>query len=79
MMSFSLGRTIFLKSRMPLKAFSTKVKEDFANVGEFIDKIVKDNDVVLFIKGTPTAPMCGFSRNVLNILKHQGTLKYFPR
>jgi monothiol glutaredoxin len=51
---------------------STSVKEEFKNVGEFIDKVVKENDVVLFIKGTPSAPQCGFSRNVVKILQLQG-------
>ncbi len=28
---------------------------------EFIDNEVKTNDVVLFMKGTPQFPQCGFS------------------
>jgi len=37
-----------------------------------IKKIIEDNKVVLFMKGTPEMPMCGFSAavvNILNILK----------
>jgi monothiol glutaredoxin len=28
-----------------------------------IQKMVDANDIVLFMKGTPEQPMCGFSRN----------------
>lgn len=33
-----------------------------------IDNMVKENKVFLFMKGTPTAPMCGFSYRVARIL-----------
>ena len=39
---------------------------------EAIDKAVKGNDVVLFMKGTPTFPQCGFSATVISILDHLG-------
>ena len=34
-----------------------------------IEKTVNDNEVCLFMKGTPDAPQCGFSMAVTNILK----------
>jgi monothiol glutaredoxin len=34
-----------------------------------IQQIIKQNDVVLFMKGTPDMPQCGFSMTVSNILK----------
>lgn len=34
-----------------------------------IDNVVKTNDVVLFMKGTPDFPQCGFSQRVTAILK----------
>lgn len=37
---------------------------------EIIDKTVKDNPLVLFMKGTVDRPQCGFSRTVVQIL-HQ--------
>lgn len=37
-----------------------------------IDKAVKTNDVVLFMKGTPTFPQCGFSSVVVQILDYLG-------
>jgi monothiol glutaredoxin len=37
---------------------------------EFIKKLIDENDVCLFMKGTPEAPQCGFSMAVSNVLKH---------
>ncbi|MDQ3246527.1 MAG: Grx4 family monothiol glutaredoxin [Pseudomonadota bacterium] len=39
---------------------------------ERIDAIVKKNDVVLFMKGTPIFPQCGFSSRAISILEHLG-------
>ena len=33
---------------------------------------IKSNDVVLFMKGTPAFPMCGFSATVVQILNNMG-------
>ena len=33
---------------------------------------IESNDVVLFMKGTPEAPQCGFSLQVTQILNHLG-------
>jgi len=41
-----------------------------ADVNEWIDSVVKANDVVLFMKGTPEAPQCGFSSRVTQMLGH---------
>ncbi len=37
-----------------------------------IDAIVKGHDVVLFMKGTPLFPQCGFSSKAVAILEHCG-------
>ena len=39
---------------------------------QVIDNEVKSNDVVLFMKGTPQFPMCGFSGQVVQILDYIG-------
>ncbi|MFQ5534390.1 MAG: Grx4 family monothiol glutaredoxin [Sphingomonadales bacterium] len=39
-------------------------------VFERIGKEVKDSSVVLFMKGTPTFPQCGFSSTAVAILNH---------
>ena len=40
------------------------------NTKEKISKIIKENDVCLFMKGSPSSPQCGFSMAVSNALKH---------
>jgi len=39
---------------------------------EWIGAEVKNNDVVLFMKGSPDFPQCGFSGQVTQILNHVG-------
>ena len=39
---------------------------------EAIDSEVKSSDVVLFMKGTPVFPQCGFSAAVVQVLNHIG-------
>lgn len=43
-----------------------------SDVLQQIDQAVKSGDVVLFMKGTPQFPMCGFSGQVVQILDHLG-------
>ncbi len=40
------------------------------NINKKIKNLIDSNSVVLFMKGTPEAPQCGFSMAVSNILKH---------
>ena len=35
-----------------------------------IENLIDENEVCLFMKGTPDTPQCGFSMAVSNILKH---------
>ena len=39
-------------------------------IKEKIKNLINDNQVCLFMKGTPEAPQCGFSMAVSNVLKH---------
>ena len=39
-------------------------------INKQLDEIIKNNKVVLFMKGTPDMPQCGFSMAVSNVLKH---------
>ncbi|KAG8377038.1 hypothetical protein BUALT_Bualt09G0126500 [Buddleja alternifolia] len=39
---------------------------------DLIDRLVKENKVVAFIKGSRSAPLCGFSQRVVSILESQG-------
>ena len=40
------------------------------NIKNEIKTIIDENDVCLFMKGTPESPQCGFSMAVSNLLKH---------
>jgi len=40
------------------------------NINEKIQDTISKNDVVLFLKGNPDMPQCGFSMTVCNVLKH---------
>ena len=42
------------------------------NVNDRIKDFNKNNEVVLYMKGNPTFPQCGFSSTVVQILKHIG-------
>ena len=39
---------------------------------EKIENIINDNEVLLFMKGTPVMPQCGFSAAVVGVLSHIG-------
>ncbi|MCU0889697.1 MAG: Grx4 family monothiol glutaredoxin [Rubritepida sp.] len=43
-----------------------------SDVVERIEADIKNNPVVLYMKGTPVFPQCGFSARVVQILSHVG-------
>ena len=43
-----------------------------ADARERIEKLISENPVVLFMKGTPQFPQCGFSGRVVQILDYIG-------
>src|SRR5688572_11117548 len=42
------------------------------NLREQVEQVIQENPVVLFMKGTPEAPRCGFSMRVVQILEAVG-------
>jgi monothiol glutaredoxin len=42
------------------------------DVNARLDALIKNNDVVLFMKGTALFPQCGFSSRAVAILEHLG-------
>jgi monothiol glutaredoxin len=49
-----------------------KGRDEIMSIEQFIGNEVRANDVVLFMKGTPQFPQCGFSSQVVQILEHVG-------
>ena len=47
------------------------------NMQEVIKQQVTTHPVVVYMKGTKTAPRCGFSANVINILSSLGVKEIF--
>lgn len=45
------------------------------DIQEFIREQVNTHPVVLFMKGTPQFPQCGFSSTVIQVLKQSGLTK----
>ena len=43
-----------------------------SDINDIITSEIADNDVVLFMKGTPEFPQCGFSSQVVQILSYLG-------
>ena len=39
-------------------------------INKKIESLINENEVCLFMKGTPDSPQCGFSMAVSNVLKH---------
>jgi len=37
-----------------------------------VEELIRDNRILLFMKGTPEAPQCGFSMRVVNVLETYG-------
>jgi monothiol glutaredoxin len=46
---------------------------------EEIKQLVETNKVVLFMKGNPQSPACGFSQRAVQILKASGTRQFESR
>ena len=61
-----------LKGKMgnELHALSLQQKKNNMDIKENIQNLIDQNDICLFMKGTPETPQCGFSMTVSNVLKH---------
>ncbi|KAJ8608768.1 hypothetical protein CTAYLR_007817 [Chrysophaeum taylorii] len=75
-----IGRTTTVRAAAAARAlshadFETKrhaVPNDDQGVRDLIGEQVSKNKVMLYMKGTPAAPMCGFSQQVVRILHATG-------
>mgnify|MGYP003970606397 FL=1 len=49
-----------------------------STVKEHLESMIADNNIILFMKGDPHQPQCGFSAKVVNVLKeYQIEFSYF--
>src|SRR5690606_1382217 len=58
-------------SGIPLSPLAPSILT-MSDVQSQIDQLVKSNDIVLFMKGSASFPMCGFSGRAVQILKACG-------
>lgn len=62
----------FSESHDDFKPKRKGIPEGMEEVLSLIDKYVKENSVILFMKGTPQQPQCGFSLQTVRILNALG-------
>jgi monothiol glutaredoxin len=48
------------------------IADGMSDVVQSIDKQVKENPIIIYMKGTPSKPMCGFSLQAVRILNASG-------
>jgi len=76
--SLDKNRSIFYLESSKFPHFIVGLEPDgeghpaMSAITDFIANEVKGNDVVLFMKGTPGFPQCGFSGQVVQILDYVG-------
>lgn len=68
--SKTVAQSSILKKPLSLSFFSST-----ASPNEKYEKMVKNDKVVVFMKGVPEQPMCGFSNAVVQIFRMHG-VKY---
>ena len=71
---FSRTLSLDARSLLQLRSFSEQAAGKWTK--EALDATVKGSKVVVFMKGVPAQPMCGFSNAVVQILKMHGVENY---
>ncbi|QLQ81864.1 hypothetical protein HG537_0G01180 [Torulaspora globosa] len=71
------SRFVSIRARVPLSSLSCVVRHQSklfmsSETRKAIDQAVASAPVVLFMKGTPEFPQCGFSRATVQMLGQQG-------
>lgn len=73
------GNEIRLTTASVVSSAGYVIRRSFSNdasISERIEKMVKSNKVVVFMKGVPDQPMCGFSNAVVQVLRMHGVENY---
>jgi len=60
--------------QLPLRVIGTRLY----STQNDLQKMVEAHKVVLFMKGSPDAPQCGFSKGAVTILDMHGVMTYHP-
>jgi Grx4 family monothiol glutaredoxin len=61
-------RSVFLQQ----SGSSGRVEEPVQTLDERLDALIQQSKVMLFMKGSPDAPKCGFSQKAVNALRESG-------
>ncbi|CAG9567074.1 glutaredoxin-like protein [Leishmania major strain Friedlin] len=56
----------------PRMVSSDLAQDEIAMIKKDIDDTIRDEDVVVFIKGVPEAPMCAFSKRMIDVMEALG-------
>ncbi|OMJ10069.1 Monothiol glutaredoxin-S17 [Smittium culicis] len=68
--SGSINSTTISNSSSEYKVSSASISsETKISLNQRLEKLVNEKPVMVFIKGTPNVPRCGFSKKLINILK----------
>ncbi|XP_034018320.1 glutaredoxin-related protein 5, mitochondrial [Thalassophryne amazonica] len=70
------GTAVCLRGQTGGRAASSRLLCTTADGQKKLGEMVKKDKVVVFIKGTPAQPMCGFSNAVVQILRMHGVEQY---
>ena len=59
------------KYNQELKGAQSDDKDSKVALNDRLEKLINFNPVMLFMKGNPSAPQCGFSRKIVDILNKE--------
>mmetsp|Transcript_7197 Transcript_7197/g.10703 ORF Transcript_7197/g.10703 Transcript_7197/m.10703 type:complete len:155 (+) Transcript_7197:98-562(+) len=68
----AVSRSFCSDSHDDFKPKRKNIPEGMEEVSDLIDRQVKENQVMLYMKGTPSQPQCGFSLQTVRILNAIG-------
>src|SRR3954451_6396086 len=57
------------RRRFRTRALATMGQMTEPTLKDKVEELIRDNQILLFMKGTPEAPQCGFSMRVVNLLE----------
>ncbi|XP_069014745.1 glutaredoxin-related protein 5, mitochondrial [Embiotoca jacksoni] len=71
-----LGAAVYLPKQSGVWPASARLLCAATDIQKDLGEMVKKDKVVVFMKGTPAQPMCGFSNAVVQILRMHGVDNY---